>query len=215
MEYKTERIGAIPFEINPKEMYIYSGYDAKTTPDDAVLSLMEECLSEVKKTADLRAVLKWCPIRHKNDASGKELLDEFFIGDFEIKSEALGKNLYGCRDAVLVGATLSSSVDLLLHRYSKLKVTRSFLLQAAAAAYIEGYLDEIQRRIKEKLLQKNQTLRPRFSPGFADFNTDYQGAFLQAIDAEKLLGITLAKDSAMMVPSKSVTAVMGICSLDS
>lgn len=210
MEYKTEKLGEIPFKINPKELYIYSGYDAKTTPSAEVLSLIDECVAEVKDAAELRAILKWCPITHKKDESGKEILGEFSIGDFEIKSDALGKNLSGCKDAILVGATLSPSVDLLLHRYAKLQVAKSLLMQATAAAYIEAYLDEIQRVIKKRIEPEGLTLRPRFSPGFADFTTDYQPAFLRAINAEKNLGITLANNSNMMVPSKSVTAVIGI-----
>ena len=213
MEYRTEKLGSIPFEINRKELYIYAGYDAKTTPSEEVLSLIDECIAEVKEAAQLRAILKWCPIVRKKDDAGKELKVEFSIGDFAIKSEALGKNLVKCKDAILVGATLSPSVDLLLHRYAKLQVAKSLLMQATAAAYIEAYLDEIQRVIKKRLEPERLTLRPRFSPGFADFGTEYQPAFLNAINAEKQLGITLAQDSNMMVPSKSVTAVMGICKL--
>jgi hypothetical protein len=104
-------------------------------------------------------------------------------------------------------------VDLLLHRYAKLQVAKSLLMQATAAAYIEAYLDEIQRVIEKRIEPEGLTLRPRFSPGFADVGTEYEPAFLRAINAEKQLGITLAKDSNMMVPSKSVTAVMGICKL--
>ncbi len=213
MEHKTEKLGEIPFEINRKELYIYAGYDAKTTPSDEVLALIDECIAEVKAVAQLRAILKWCPITHEKDEAGEGLLGEFSIGDFAIKSEALGKNLSGCKDAILVGATLSPSVDLLLHRYAKLQVAKSLLMQATAAAYIEAYLDEIQRVIKKRIEPEGLTLRPRFSPGFADFGTECQPAFLRAINAEKQLGITLAKDSNMMVPSKSVTAVMGICKL--
>ena len=213
MEYKMEKLGRIPFEINPKELYIYSGYDAKTTPGAEVLALIDECIAEVKEVAELRAILKWCPITRRKDVGGNELVDEFSIGDFAIKSEALGKNLAGCKDGILVGATLSPSVDLLLRRYAKLQVAKSLLMQATAAAYIEAYLDEIQRVVKKRLEPDGLTLCPRFSPGFADFGTEYQPAFLRAIDAEKQLGITLAKGSNMMVPSKSVTAVVGICTL--
>ena len=214
MEYKTEKLGKIPFEINRKELYIYSGYNAKTMPEEEVLSLMEECISEVKAVAEPRAILKWCPIVHDRDEDGEELVEEFSMGGLRIRSEALGKNLFGCKDGILIGATLSPSVDLLLHRYAKLQVAKSLLMQATAAAYIEAYLDEICRQVKSDLEPDGLTLRPRFSPGFADFGIEYQKPFLDAIDAGRQLGITLAKDSNMMVPSKSVTAVVGITKID-
>ena len=211
MKYETQRLGKIPFEINRRELYIYAGYRGTATPDEAVLSLIEECIQEVEEASEIRGILKWCQIVHEKDDNGNEMDDVFSIGDFHVKSQALGKNLKGCRDAILVGATLSPSIYLLLHRYSRLQITKSVLMQATAAAYIEAYLDEIQRMVKKELAPEGLSLRPRFSPGFADFTTEYQAPFLEALDAGRTLGITLAHNSNMMVPSKSVTAVMGIC----
>lgn len=211
MKYETERVGKIPFQINRRELYIYSGYRGKATPDASVEKLIDECLAEVEETAETRGLIKWCHITRETDTEGQLRDDKFFIGDFHVESQALGKNLRGCEDALLVGATLSPSIDVLLHRYSRLQITKSVLMQATAAAYIEAYLDEIQRRVKKRLSPEGLSLRPRFSPGFADFTTDYQEPFLKALDAGRTLGITLANNSNMMVPSKSVTAVMGIC----
>ncbi|MCR4674977.1 MAG: Vitamin B12 dependent methionine synthase activation subunit [Lachnospiraceae bacterium] len=211
MTYETERLGKIPFEINRRELYIYAGYRGNATPDEGVLALIDECIEEVKAASEIRGILKWCKITRTLDEQGLPRDDQFSIGDFFVESIALGKNLRGCEDAILVGATLSPSIDLLLHRYAKLQITKSVLMQATAAAYIEAYLDEIQRMVKIRLSPEGLSLRPRFSPGFADFTTEYQKPFLDAIDAGRNLGITLANDSNMMVPSKSVTAVMGIC----
>ena len=211
MKYETERVGKIPFEINRRELYIYAGYRGTATPDEAVEKLIDECILEVKNTAEIRGLIKWCPVIREKDVSGQSSDERFSIGDFKIESKALGKNLKGCEDALLVGATLSPTIDVLLHRYSRLQITKSVLMQATAAAYIEAYLDEIQRMIKKRLAPEGHSLRPRFSPGFADFTTEYQKPFLDALDAGRTLGITLANNSNMMVPSKSVTAVMGIC----
>ena len=204
ISYGIRRIGKIPFEINRRELYIYSGYrNIRDVPDAAVDQLIDACLEELRTTAEPKAVLRTEEIHRTSEA-------EFSIGDFSVSSEALGKNLRGCRDAILAGATLSTSVDLLLHRYSKLAITKSVLMQASAAAYIEAYLDEIMVLLRKELAPDGLDLCPRFSPGFADFGTAYQAAFLESINAKRYLGISLLGDSDMLVPTKSVTAVIGI-----
>lgn len=52
-------------------------------------------------------------------------------------------------------------------------------------------------------------LRPRFSPGYGDFPLDCQQRLLDSLEAGKRIGIKLT-DSLLMMPSKSVTAVMGV-----
>ncbi len=203
MQYGLRRIGKIPFDINRRELYIYSGYRGKNVPDEPVEKLIDECLAELDEQADPKAVLR-------TEAIVRRSPGDFSIGDFAVKSEALGKNLFGCHAAILLGATLSTSIDLLLHRYSKLAITKSVIMQASAAAYIEAYLDAIMDQLREELKPEGLSLCPRFSPGFGDFGTEYQPAFLEAVDAKRYLGISLSGESQMLVPTKSVTAVIGI-----
>ena len=206
MEYGVRRIFKIPVKVNRREIYIYSGYKGLNKPSEEVDAIIDECLEELEQLSEPKASLFVSPITWESPSS-------FSIGNLNIYSETLGKNLADCKSAVLVGATLSASVDLLLHRYSKLAITKSILMQATAAAYIEAYLNAIEDVLKSELNPEGYTLRPRFSPGFGDFGTEYQEDFLEAVNAKRYLGVSLANDSAMMTPSKSVTAVMGICKL--
>ena len=56
--------------------------------------------------------------------------------------------------------------------------------------------------------QKAVICAPRFSPGYGDFPLECQGMLLEALEAGKRIGIKLT-DSLLMMPSKSVSAVMG------
>ena len=49
----------------------------------------------------------------------------------------------------------------------------------------------------------------RYSPGYGDLPLSVQPALLDALDAGRRLGVTLT-ESLLMVPMKSVTAVVGI-----
>ena len=82
-------------------------------------------------------------------------------------------------------------------------------LQAAATAMLEDYCDELCREQQETCEKEGLYLRPRFSPGYGDFPLNVQEDILSALEAGKRIGIKLT-DSLLMVPTKSVTAVMGV-----
>ena len=49
----------------------------------------------------------------------------------------------------------------------------------------------------------------RYSPGYGDYPIECQGAFLSALNAGRLIGLTVT-ESNILLPRKSVTAVIGI-----
>lgn len=187
--------------VNKREIYRHLGF-GMTEPDNRVRVMTEDCLSELSKVSSLR----FCSDIFSLRLSGKKELD---FTCFQTSSRDLYKNLKGCDRALLFAATLGAEVDRLILRDTKLKVSRAVILQAAAAAYIEAFCDAENERLKEAYLKEGCFLRPRFSPGYGDFPLSIQKELLGALDAEKRIGITLT-DSFMMLPSKSVTAVIGV-----
>lgn len=108
-----------------------------------------------------------------------------------------------------MAATLGTSVDILMKRYSLTDMAKSVVLQACAAAYLEEYCDDLQLSIGEELKAQNEWLRPRFSPGYGDFDIHHQDDILRMLDTAKKIGLTMT-DSYMLTPTKSVTAIIGI-----
>ena len=51
----------------------------------------------------------------------------------------------------------------------------------------------------------------RFSPGYGDLPIDIQGDILNALNAQRRIGLTVT-ESSLLVPTKSVTAIIGISS---
>ena len=202
-----ERLGALPIKINEREIYRYTGYKGNVLPEERVRDMISECLAELKEVAVMQAVYRRDPLVFEDPS-------HFTLADFPVESALLGKNLEGCSESVLIAATLSSSVDLLLHRYVKLDLTRAVILQACSAAMIEAYLNAFEELLDQELKPKGLIRHPRFSPGFGDFTLGYQKPLLESLNATKLIGITQATDSEMMLPSKSVTAVIGIAPTD-
>lgn len=187
--------------MNTKEILRYLGY-GRHEAKEQVLVLIEACVRELERAAVPKSIYKEYPLSFY----GEEGID---CCAFQTCSKALKKNLKDCQSVLLFGATLGSGVDLLLHRYNRLQMSKAVVLQAAAAAMLEDYCDQMNEELEKKYEEKGLYLRPRFSPGYGDFSLECQPALLGCLEAGKRIGITLT-DSLLMAPSKSVTAVIGI-----
>ncbi len=187
--------------MNKKETLRYLGYGNQEA-DEAVTELVEDCFRELEQASGPKSVYREFPLSF----FGAEGIDTCC---FRTRSAALRKNLKACDRIILFAATLGTGVDALLRKYSRLSMSRAVVLQAAAAAMLEDYCDEVNEELRKSYRQKDLYLRPRFSPGYGDFSLECQNPLLLCLEAGKRIGIALT-DSLLMVPSKSVTAVIGV-----
>lgn len=183
-----------------KEALRYLGFRGHNA-DGQTERLIWECFHELDEAVRPRQIYREYPLR----ISGSQI----DLSCFVTESGNLRKNLQDCSSVILFAATLGSQADILLHRYEALQMSKAVVMQAAAAAMLEEYCDQENRRLKEEYLQKGYYLRPRFSPGYGDFPLSCQPAIFAALELGKRIGITLT-DSLLMVPTKSVTAVIGV-----
>lgn len=193
--------GDLVVPVDRKEVLRYLGY-GREQPDGQVLGLVESCIKEL--TDRVRP-------RHLTREYALELLpgDKIFGGCFQVESRALSRNLKDCGRVIVFAATLGAEVDYLLQRYGRLAMSRAVVLQAASAAMIEAYCDLVCRELAERYAARGLYLRPRFSPGYGDLPLSIQPDLLNALEAGKRIGIKLT-ESFLMMPSKSVSAVIGV-----
>lgn len=184
-----------------KEAVRYLGY-GKHAVDDHTLTLIGEAFKELEQLAQRRIIYRIFDL----EISGADCLK---IGNMEIKSKSLGKNMKGCVKVVLLGATLGIGIDMHMKKLSITDMAKTVIVQACAAAMLEEYLDMRQLEIEEEINQQGLYLRPRFSPGYGDFSIEHQGEVLRMLDAAKTIGLTMT-GSSMLTPTKSVTAVIGL-----
>lgn len=124
------------------------------------------------------------------------------VADLPFASRDLTRCLRGAREAYLFAATLGHDVDRLIRKYAALSAAELLIVQAIAATAIEQYIDEETASWGENLL-------PRYSPGYGDLPLSVQPQFLSTLDPKGTLGITLT-ETFLMIPSKSVTAIIGV-----
>lgn len=187
--------------VNRKEIFRYLGY-RNHPADERTEKLVEECLKLLEKESAPahRSLVFPLVLEGNGNIDG---------GCFHTKSRNLEKNLKDCDQIMVFAATLGTGADYLIHRYNRIEMSRAVIFQAAAAAMIEAYCNELCRKWKEEYEAEGWYVRPRFSPGYGDFSLECQKDLLGALEAGKYTGIHLT-DSLLMVPSKSVTAVMGM-----
>ncbi len=192
-------------EIDKKEALRYLGYGSHEA-DESVNALLDDCIRELCENMDCRVIAREFPLEISEDG-------EIDGGCFKTRSRNLAKNLAGCKSVLVFAATTGPGIDRLLTKYGKLNVTRSVVLQAAGAAAIESYCNELCSDWKKEYKERGLYLRPRFSPGYGDFPLECQPDIIRGLDASKRIGITLT-EGLLMMPSKSVTAVIGISEAD-
>lgn len=188
-------------DIRTREAVRYLGY-GKHAIDERTLQLVEDSFQELEHIVNTKFIYRIFEITFLD-------VDVLTIGNMKIKSKNLSKNLKGCSQAVVFGATLGAGVDMLMKRYSLTNMAKTVVLQACAAAMLEEYCDEEQNKIAEELGKDHMYLRPRFSPGYGDYSILHQEDILRMLDTAKMIGLTMT-ESYMLTPTKSVTAVIGI-----
>lgn len=187
-------------EISRREILRYLGYGRKEA-DEKVSSLMEECVGELLAVSAPRSVYKVYPFRFLPDG-------ELDFTVLRTRSASLSGNLKDCEQIILFAATLGAEVDFLLRKYTMLHMSKAVVMQAASTALIEEYCDQVNLRLKKEFEERGLYLRPRFSPGYGDLPLECQTALTAVLETGKRLGLMLT-DSLLMMPSKSVTAVIG------
>ena len=171
-------------------------------PDSKTLELVNKAIELLSERCRPRSTSRIVEI----SAGTEEIRLE---GGTVIHSESLARVMAGCSRMLVFGATLGTEADILIRRETAVNIAMGAVMQAAAAAYIEEYCDDIQTELDKRFSAEGELLGDRFSPGYGDFALEYQRELFAILDCPRQIGLTLTEDF-IMIPSKSVTAVIPI-----
>jgi hypothetical protein len=179
-----------------REALRYLGY-GRNVPDEKTQALIAECKAELERIISAKCCYIKVPV----------ILEEstLNIGFGEIQSKALINNLKGCTQAFIFAATIGIGADRLIVKYERTSPSKAVVIDALASSAIEAWCDKINNQLCENLKS-----RPRFSPGYGDFDIKHQKDIIALLDTSRKIGLSLT-DSMLMTPTKSVTAIIGIC----
>ena len=171
-------------------------YAGARDADAEVRDLLFSCLGEARDKLVYRVCYREVTVKTEG-----EVCD---LGVLRVASRDLALHLDGCERAILFAATVGLELDRLIAKYSRLSPARALMLQAVGTERIEALCDAFCT----ELARKHRTTA-RFSPGYGDLPLSCQTDLFAVLDCERKLGLTLT-DSLLMLPTKSVTAIIGI-----
>ena len=115
--------------------------------------------------------------------------------------------LAGCTQAVLFAATLGMETESLIRRTQLRSMADAVLLDAVGSAAIEAVCDAFCADLAAELAPRDLT--GRFSPGYGDYPLEEQRAVFRLLNVSRRIGVSLT-ESGLMIPQKSVTALIGV-----
>ncbi|MBQ6430415.1 MAG: Vitamin B12 dependent methionine synthase activation subunit [Oscillospiraceae bacterium] len=181
--------------INEREVFRYAG--GKDVA--AVRELFEGCKTEIAESLSYKVCYLPLDVRVTDDFCD--------FGAFGVTSKHLARNLEGCVKAVLFAATVGVGIDRLIAKYSVQSPAKALLFDAIGTERIETLCDLFCRDIEREY---QMSAKPRFSPGYGDLDISVQTELFSVLNCRKHIGLSIS-DSLMMSPSKSVTAIVGLC----
>lgn len=187
-------------KLNRQEAFRYMGYKTGNI-DEKIIALTDQCESELISVIKPRFVYKVFDIEHSDN--GVVVNNTSLI----LKGKDIAKHLQDCERCILMCATISIDVDNLIRKYEAQDMAKAVIADCLASAAIEQVCNEAEKEIKSAVGEYNFTWR--FSPGYGDFPLEIQRDFIDVLDAQKRVGVNVS-ESLIMIPRKSVTAVIGV-----
>lgn len=125
-----------------------------------------------------------------------------------LTGNSVKEHLEGCHAIAAMAVTLSGYADSYIRRAEITDMADALIADSLCTAAVEQVCDGAEAEIKQAL-PDDIYMTWRFSPGYGDLPLDIQPALLRVLNAEKLIGLTI-NDSLIMLPRKSVTAIIGL-----
>ncbi|MDD3705344.1 MAG: vitamin B12 dependent-methionine synthase activation domain-containing protein [Clostridiaceae bacterium] len=189
-------------DIDIKEALRYMGHRGQSI-DYNTAKLLDDCIAELK------------------DISKNSFLYEIF--DIERRAEGLylkgttlvlhGKDIAGhlqrAEKCAIMAMTLGIEVDMRIAYYSKTDLTKGLVLDACATAAAESLCDTVQGKVKAEAKSMGFETTSRYSPGYGDFSIGIQKELTKVLKTYERLGLSV-NESSIMIPRKSVTAIIGM-----
>lgn len=185
-------------KINRAEAFRYMGQRGE--PPAELVAVAEECEARLLEAISPKLVYAVFDVENGEEisVSGTPL---------KLTGESIRGHLVGCGKCALMAITLGAGADRVIRELESSAVEKSFVADALASAAVEQVCDMAESEIRERL--PNMHFTWRFSPGYGDLPLEIQGEFLNVLNAGKRIGLTVT-DSMILIPRKSVTAIIGI-----
>lgn len=189
-------------EIDKREVLRYLGYKKQVLSKD-LDDTIDKIIIEAQQYLTPRYVYKVFEIDNNAENVLIKGTDTILYGN-DIK-----KHLSDCDKCIFMAATLGLDIEKRITTKQLTSVNHALIMDACATVAIEKYCDNVETIIKSDLNIDDCLMNYRYSPGYGDFSIEFQPTFLNLVDAGIKIGL-YATSSNILIPRKSVTAIIGI-----
>jgi len=183
-------------KLNENEILMYLGYRGQEYPPE-VEKQIGRCIEAVQKAALPRLIWR------------RLSLNEGAVPGLPLPGNDIRDLLKDCREAVLMAVTLGSGLERLLMQQEVTDMADAVIMDACASTAVENVADHFETDLREELQKEGLFLTDRFSPGYGDLPLSVQKRFCAVLDTERKIGLSVSP-TMLLIPRKSVTAVLGI-----
>ena len=171
-------------------------FGARGTPDESTMALLEKCAVPLLAAATPRAV--WL------EADVDALAEAGILRGGDVM-----KHLEGCPQALLLAVTLGPAVDAQIRRAGVGDIAAGVASDALGSALAEQAAEAAEAELRQWAAKEGKYLTGRFSPGYGDWDIAVQPLVANALDTVRRAGLCVT-DTNLMIPRKSVTAILGV-----
>ena len=166
------------------------------TPE--IRAALTRCEEELLRTARPRAVWRLFARGADGTLAGT---------DFRPEGRDVAALLQDCDQVILMAATLGTEAESLIRKAQARDMAEAVILDAAGSAAIEAVCDTLCGELAARMAPRHLT--DRFSPGYGDMPLGQQAALCRVLSLERSIGVSLSPGG-LMIPQKSVTALLGV-----
>ncbi len=181
--------------INENEALLYLGYKGGDVPAD-ILAQVHQAEKDLHKHAQPRVVYRVYERRSDGTIEGLP---------FTPQGNDVAELLADCHKVIIFGATLGTGVERFSRKMQVKDLGYAIVFDACANSAIENVCDNLCDEFEATYGHTTD----RFSCGYGDLPFSHQPDFAAALSLSQSIGVNLTA-SGLMVPQKSVTAILGI-----
>lgn len=190
-------------EINKNEVLRYLEYKGQDISDN-LDETIDKCIETTKDKINPRYTLRVYPISRTNE---KEVKIEGT--NLVIKSKDINNLLKDCDSCAIIATTLGIEIEKEIRKNSYSQLTKSIIMDACATTAIEELCDIVQENLRKELNKDGKYITNRYSPGYGDLPLEVNKDVMNVLNSSKEIGLTIT-EKGIMLPRKSVTAIIGI-----
>ena len=185
-------------DIERGEVLRYLSYRGAVQADARVSADLDRCEALLRACVRPRVVWRLFPLLPDGTLAGTT---------FRPAGGDVRTLLATCDGVILMAATLGAEAEALLRWAQARSMADAVLLDAIGSAAVENVCDNLCAELAETVAPRHLT--DRFSPGYGDLPLAQQRELFAVLDVTRRIGVNLT-ESGLMVPQKSVTALIGV-----